>query len=69
MMTPLDYSFESGIKTEQDYDAAIALISELRNSKATEVNANLADSMLKLACLIEKFERERYLVFFRGYTC
>lgn len=69
MRTPKEYSFEKGINTEQDYDAAIALISELHETNKKYEDVGLANSMLMLSVMIEKYERQRYLIFYNGYTC
>jgi hypothetical protein len=68
-MTPVDYSFEGGLKTEQDFDAAITLLYELHETHERQYDSAISHNILKLSYLIEKFQRERYLVFYNGYSC
>lgn len=69
MIPPKEYSFEEGINNEQDYDAAIALLSELRETNKKYEDLGLANSMLMLSIMVEKYERQRYLIFYNGYSC
>ena len=68
-MSSIDYSFEKGITTDQEYDNAIALISEFRKKELPDTDASVPMLMLRLATMIEKYERERYLIFYHGFTC
>jgi hypothetical protein len=68
-MAPQEYSFEKGLNSEKDYDDALALLSQLRNTNLKDDDNSYSDSMLKLAIMVEKYERQRYLIFYNGYTC
>jgi hypothetical protein len=68
-MAPNFYSFEKGINNDQDYDAALAFLWELRKADVRDEDKCLADGIMTLANMVEVYERTRYLIFYRGYTC